>query len=50
MRIGNMRGTEYLPLSILLMTLLVDEEGFLVINEDTIMLVSMIAYTIALIF
>ena len=29
------------------MTLLVDEEGFLVINEDTIMLVSMIAYTIA---
>ena len=47
MRIGNMRvPNTYLPLSILLMTLLVDEEGFLVINEDTIMLVSMIAYTI----
>lgn len=35
-----------LPLSIQLMTLLVDEEGFLVINEDTIMFVSIIAYTI----
>lgn len=28
------------------MTLLVDEEGFLVINEDTIMFVSITAYTI----
>ncbi len=35
-----------LPLSIQLMTLLVDEEGFLVINEDTIMFVSITAYTI----
>ena len=29
------------------MTLLVAEKGFLVINEDTIMFVSMTAYTIA---
>ena len=35
-----------LPLSIQLMTLLVDEEGFLVINEDTIMFVSITAYII----
>ena len=30
------------------MTLLVADEGFLVINEDTLMFVSMTAYTIAL--
>ena len=30
------------------MTLLVADEGFLVINEDTMMFVSMTAYTIAL--